>query len=106
VLSNLVDNACKYSPDSTEVVISAEQEDDHVRFTVRDHGPGIPLEDRDTIFEAFRQAQNRPTSESRGAGLGLAIAQALIEAHDGRIWIEDVEGPGTVISFTLPIARG
>lgn len=105
VLTNLVDNACKYSPEGTEVIVSGREDGEMVRLTVRDHGPGIPAEERESVFEAFRQANNRPAHEIRGAGLGLAIAKALIEAHDGRIWIEESGGPGTAISFTLPVIR-
>jgi signal transduction histidine kinase len=71
---------------------------------VTDQGPGIPEAELDAVFEAFRQAENRPSSETKGAGLGLAISRGLIESHEGRIWIADTGPQGTTVSFTLPIA--
>lgn len=103
VLNNLVTNAARYSPKGTCIAVTAGHEDDVVRVTVRDEGPGIPPEERETVFEAFRQATNRPSNEDKGAGLGLAIARGLITAHGGRIWIDDTSEQGTAMAFTLPL---
>jgi two-component system sensor histidine kinase KdpD len=102
VLVNLVDNAAKYSPPQTKIVVTSHTEDGHVQVDVRDVGSGIRPEDREIVFEAFRQV--RMSSTQRGAGLGLAICKGLVEAHGGRIWIGEIDGPGTLISFTVPSA--
>lgn len=103
VLSNLVGNAARYAPPQTPIRIEARQENTHVCIRVMDEGPGIPPEDRERVFEAFRQAANQKSNQTKGAGLGLAIARGLVEAHSGRIWIENRAGPGTTVAFSLPI---
>ena len=106
VLTNLVNNATKYSPDGTQITVSAARQGQHVRVNVADEGPGIPPEERARVFEAFHQVaggQDR-VERTKGAGLGLAICRGLVEAQYGRIWIQDRPGPGTTVSFTLPIA--
>ncbi len=102
VLTNLVDNAAKYAPADSPIAVAAQVTDDFVQIDVIDEGEGIPPEDHASVFEAFRQIHRRPSQ--KGAGLGLAISKGLIEAHGGRIWIQENAAPGTTISFTLPIA--
>ncbi len=102
VISNLVNNASRYAPEGTRICITARPENGVVRVDVTDQGPGIPPEERQAVFEAFRQASNRPGHEDRGAGLGLAIARGLVAQHGGRIWIADTGPQGTTVSFTLP----
>jgi signal transduction histidine kinase len=104
VLTNLVGNAAKYSPAHTQIVISSQVINAMLQVSVSDQGIGIPPQERKRIFEAFRQLENKSGVQLRGAGLGLAICKGLIEAQGGTIWIQDHSGPGTVISFTLPIA--
>jgi PAS domain S-box-containing protein len=105
VVTNLVNNAVKYSPKNTTITISAEKlSDQFIKVRVIDEGVGIPLEARSSVFEAFQQLGGE-TAGTQGAGLGLSICLGLIEAHGGRIWVDDDHiGPGTTISFTLPIA--
>ncbi|MBC7811154.1 MAG: GAF domain-containing protein, partial [Burkholderiales bacterium] len=103
VLVNLVDNASKYSPPQTRITIAAQQAGQYVQVDVSDEGEGIPAEDRSNVFEAFHQVERKSQSQM-GAGLGLAICKGLIEAHGGRIWIQDGGRPGTTISFTLPVS--
>lgn len=107
VLANLVDNAAKYSPPNTQIAVTAHLSGDYVQVDVTDQGEGIPLEDHGRVFEAFRQIHNRPSQ--KGAGLGLAISKGLIEAHGGRIWIQERSTPGTTpgttVSFTVPVAK-
>jgi PAS domain S-box-containing protein len=103
VIVNLVNNAAKYSPPETEIRISAQPDGDFLQINVTDRGPGIPSEDRELVFEAFRQVESRGANYKKGAGLGLAICKGLVEAHGGRIWLQDTDS-GTTISFTLPIA--
>ncbi len=102
VLVNLVGNAVKFSPAGSSITLSARQRGDVVQVDVHDQGEGISLEERQAVFEAFRQGA-RKAGRQPGAGLGLAICKGIIDAHHGDLWIEDRPGPGTTISFTLPI---
>lgn len=106
VVTNLVTNAVRYSPKNTTITIQAEKlSDKFIKVQVIDQGVGIPPEARSRVFEAFQQL-DREKGGTQGAGLGLSICQGLIEAHGGRIWVEDDHvGPGTTMSFTLPIAE-
>jgi PAS domain S-box-containing protein len=103
VLGNLVGNALKFTPRGGVVRITAEPLGQEVVFTVADTGPGIPPEQLSHLFDRFWQA--RP-AEGRGAGLGLAIAKGIVEAHGGRIWAESQLGHGSRFAFTLPCAEG
>jgi signal transduction histidine kinase len=85
------------------ITILAVQENGSIRIDVSDQGVGIPPEERETVFEAFRQAERKTANEGLGAGLGLAICKGIVEAHGGRIWIQD-RAVGTTISFVLPAA--
>jgi signal transduction histidine kinase len=101
VLINLVDNALKFTPPGERVWIEAEPDTEEVEVAVVDTGAGIPLEDRTRVFEKFTQVQGR-TGTKRGLGLGLAFCRMAVEAHGGRIWIEDgPEGNGSRLVFTL-----
>jgi signal transduction histidine kinase len=103
VLTNLVNNAAKYSPLNSTITISTVRlSNEFIVVRVLDEGPGIPPEARNRVFEAFQQLE-REKGGTRGAGLGLAICRGLIEAHGGRIWVDDHNGPGTTIAFTLPV---
>ncbi|MHB8629627.1 MAG: PAS domain-containing sensor histidine kinase [Aggregatilineales bacterium] len=104
VLLNLVNNAVKFVPAATPIVISAVAQGAFVQVDVRDQGPGIPAQNRARVFEAYWQGEDIKSPTSKGAGLGLAICQGLIEAHGGKIWIADQPTPGTTMSFTLPVA--
>lgn len=105
VLSNLVGNAARYAPPQTRIRVEAEKNNQHVCVRVVDEGPGIPYQDRERVFEAFRQAADKKDNQTKGAGLGLAIARGLVEAHHGRIWIEESAGPGTTVAFSLPVGE-
>ncbi len=104
VMNNLVGNAAKFSPPGTLIQVTVRSVDGRIQFDISDQGPGIPPEDRERIFEAFRQGRQEPGMITKGAGLGLAIARGLIEAHHGRLWVQDRPGPGVTFSFTLPAA--
>lgn len=107
VIYALIDNASKYSPAGTLITIDAHRAaDDIVEIAVEDQGPGIPTNARGRAFERFYRANgDGPVSgRSRGIGMGLAIAKGIIEAHGGRIWIEDAKsGRGARIVFTVPV---
>ena len=105
VLSNLVENAAKFSPAGSEIGISVARDDGDLRFAIRDHGPGITAGDSERIFEPFVRLA-RAGQGPRGVGLGLAIAKRLVEAHAGRIWIDRAVSDGTRIVFTLPVRVG
>lgn len=102
VLQNLLDNALKFSPGGSRVILRAAPDDDGqtICFCVRDFGPGIMAHDIEKIFTKFGQAGNRRKS---GSGLGLTFCKLVIEAHGGRIWVESSPGEGSSFLFTLPI---
>jgi signal transduction histidine kinase len=101
IVSNLVGNAVKFTPEGGTVTLAAAPGDGEVRFSVSDTGPGIPPEQVPHIFGAFWQARH---ADRRGLGLGLSIARGLVEAHGGRIWVESEPGRGASFVFTLPLA--
>jgi DNA-binding response OmpR family regulator/signal transduction histidine kinase len=105
VLANLIENACKFSPAGGVVTVSAVLDGTVVRIAVRDQGPGIPLAERERVFERFYQAAQPSTRSVGGTGLGLAICKALVEAHGGRIWADAAPGGGALVQFTLPALR-
>ncbi|HBX70304.1 MAG TPA: hypothetical protein DEH25_13235 [Chloroflexi bacterium] len=101
VLRNLLGNAIKYSPNGGQIIIGGKMEDEQIMIWVRDNGIGIPPENLDRIFERFYRIQTEETYGVRGAGLGLSVSKAIIEAHGGRIWAESGSG-GSTIYFSLP----
>jgi signal transduction histidine kinase len=106
VLTNLVSNAAKFSPAQTIITVSATPVEDQIQIDVSDQGRGIAPADRQRVFEPFRQVADHGNYRTSGAGLGLAICKGLVEAHGGRIWVQERSGSGTIVSFTLPLARG
>ena len=101
VVANLVDNAMKYSPAGSTIVIAAVQEGERMKITVLDNGPGIPEEDLPHIFEKFYRAKH--PRKIAGTGLGLSICKSIIESHNGQIWAENKKSGGAAISFSVPI---
>ncbi|HKU16347.1 MAG TPA: sensor histidine kinase KdpD [Steroidobacteraceae bacterium] len=99
-LANLLDNVAKYTPAGTRVRIAARDEDEWVRVTVDDEGPGLPATDRDRLFDKFQRGRDEGTVV--GAGLGLAICRAIVAAHGGTISAGDRPGGGARFQFTLP----
>jgi two-component system sensor histidine kinase KdpD len=112
VLTNLVENALKYSPSEAPIEIRARTLDDPHRLEVRviDHGIGIPINERSAIFDKFYRVQHvslpwDPKHPPIGTGLGLAISASIVRAHDGNIWVESTPGNGSTFIFTLPIPK-
>ncbi len=104
VLENLVSNAVKYSPDGGVIRIAGRADGDHAIVSVSDQGIGIAPEEQGKLFRRFYRADNRLRRETQGAGLGLFLARAIVEAQGGRIWVESQPGRGSRFSFTLPLA--
>lgn len=102
VLSNLVSNALRYVPEGGKILLEAHEADSNIQITVRDNGPGIPVEYQSKIFEKFVQM---PDSRTSGSGLGLAICKEIIRAHGGTIWVDSQLGLGSAFSFLIPIKR-
>jgi two-component system, OmpR family, phosphate regulon sensor histidine kinase PhoR len=103
VLENLLENAIKYSPPETTVVLMAERNEGEVRFAVQDQGPGIPPEDLPHLFEFF--SRGTKVGEEKGFGLGLATVKRIIDAHGGHIWLDSSPGKGTTFFFNFPEER-
>jgi signal transduction histidine kinase len=101
VLTNLVDNAIKFTPPGGSIALSGELSNGEMRFAVKDTGRGIDPADVERLFDPFWQARD---TAHLGAGLGLAIAKAVVEQHHGRIWVESTPGIGTTVIFTVPLA--
>ncbi len=106
VLHNLLDNAIKYSPRSSQITISGEMKNDHIQVSVADEGQGIPQADLAKIFDAFYRIAGTDAQKTRGTGLGLTICRAIVEVHGGRIWAESVPGKGSTFYFTLSLQEG
>ncbi|MGD0779895.1 MAG: ATP-binding protein [Dehalococcoidales bacterium] len=102
VLTNLVENAVKFSEDNTHIYIRATYKNKDVIISVADEGIGISPELHQKIFERFFQGDGRKAGRRKGTGLGLAICQGIIEAHGGKIWVESKPGQGAKFSFSLP----
>ncbi|WP_409479887.1 PAS domain S-box protein [Pseudobdellovibrio sp. HCB154] len=99
VLSNLVGNAVKFTPEGGRIVIAAKDENSQLLISVSDNGPGIPQEYLLRVFDRFWQAEK---TKKLGSGLGLSIAKGIVSAHNGKIWAESEVGKGTTFFFTVP----
>ena len=101
VLVNILNNAIRYSPKNSTIIISAGERDDKIFFAVKDEGQGIPDADKDKVFEKYVTAKH---NNLKGTGLGLAIAKEFVETQGGNIWVESSLGNGSIFTFTIPIA--
>jgi two-component system sensor histidine kinase KdpD len=104
VVTNLLENAVKYTPPCTPIDLHVEHAGDSVRVGIVDHGSGIPASKWPAVFEPFYRLERR--GPIRGSGLGLSVSKGLVEGHDGRIWIEETPGGGATFRFELPLATG
>ena len=105
VLTNLVDNAIKYSPHGGAIELGVEAGDGYARFTVRDEGLGIPLGEQKRIFEKFYRLDPDQRRGIGGSGLGLYISRELVRSMNGRIWVVSDPGKGATFTFELPLAE-
>ncbi len=103
VMVNLLTNAIKYSPEKSNILVKAEARDSELLVQVMDRGCGIPEAEIPRLFERYYRGSNH--TDIPGMGLGLYVCRQIIEAHNGRIWVESVEGQGTTFSFTLPLPK-
>lgn len=103
VLTNLIQNAIKFSEPDSSIHIVAEKDDTHMTVTIRDEGHGIPASHIDAIFEPFHQVDMSDAGPSSGSGLGLAICKEIVEAHGGTIWAERGVKHGAIFRFRIPI---
>ena len=103
VLSNLLSNAAKFSPEGGRVVVDVRRKGGTVLLEIADRGPGLPESFRDHVFDRFAQADSSDTRQRGGSGLGLAISKELVERMDGTIGYRDNAGGGSVFWFTLPV---
>jgi signal transduction histidine kinase/ActR/RegA family two-component response regulator len=101
VVLNLVTNAVKFTPDGGSVVLRAKLVGPEVQITVADTGVGIPVEDRERIFESFQQG-GRGASREEGTGLGLTLSRRIVELLGGRMWLDSEVGVGSTFGFTIP----
>ena len=114
ILTNLIGNAIKFTPEGGRILMTAQPlthdgkggHGDRVAVSVKDTGIGIPPEHLDAIFEKFHQVEGSLQRSVSGTGLGLAITKGLVEAQQGKIWVESEVGKGSTFTFTLPISEG
>jgi signal transduction histidine kinase len=107
VIGNLFDNALKFSPRGSTIVAGIQTRGSGAHrflvFSVRDSGIGVPGDHKAKIFEKFHQVKQGKKMSGQGVGLGLAICRSIVEAHRGRIWVEDNPGGGSVFYFEIPV---
>ena len=105
VFNNLIGNAIKFTPQGGTITVDVIKNEDKLKISVIDTGPGIPKEDAAKIFDKFYQTGDRAPTDISGTGLGLSIAKEIVDLHGGKIWVESEEGKGTSFIFTLPIKQ-
>ncbi len=105
ILVNMIGNAIKFSPQGGTITVSAARQDENVRISVSDQGPGIPEEYRSRIFDKYGQVESCKSGKKYSTGLGLAFCKMAVEAHGGEIGVENREGGGSTFWFTLPVFK-
>jgi len=104
VLSNLIENAIKYSPDETQIKILSQEKEGFIWIQVVDQGLGIPEDELTHVFSQFFRSKNAKTSPIKGSGLGLHLAQYFTELHSGELFVESTYGTGSTFTVKLPSA--
>ncbi len=102
ILSNLIVNASKYSDDGDSILMTAETDDENIVFRITDYGTGVSQADQELMFNAFYRGKNDQDSGEDGSGLGLAVVRALVDLHDGSIFVDSEQGEGTTITVSIP----
>lgn len=105
VLTNILDNALRYTPDAGHITMSARRAGDDIEIRIQDSGPGLPADDLDKVFERFYRTEASRSREEGGSGLGFAIARSIVEKHNGRIWAESRPGDGLTVIIRLPVSQ-
>jgi len=103
VITNLIDNAIRYTSEKGKVIVSLEKKKNNLEFSVEDSGIGIPEDQQERLFSKFFRASNAVRTETEGSGLGLFICRNIIDAHNGEVWFESEQGKGSKFYFSLPI---
>jgi signal transduction histidine kinase len=103
VITNLIQNAIKFSPDDSIINIKAKKQKENILFEIQDFGRGISKDKQEKIFDLFFQIDNGLDRKFGGVGLGLTISKGIILSHGGKIWVESKEGKGSTFKFTIPI---
>jgi len=103
IIRNLTQNAIKFSPENSTIKISASVVNKMLQISVADQGIGIKKEDQEKLFEPFFQAEQTIYKRKAGTGLGLAISKGIVEAQEGKIWLESQVEKGTTFFFTIPL---
>lgn len=106
VVANLVSNAIKYTQEGGWITVTATEDEGYVVVSISDNGPGIPADEQSRIFEKFYRVETEQVDDVGGTGLGLAIVKAIVEKHQGRVWVESRPGAGSTFSFVLPTMAG
>jgi signal transduction histidine kinase len=104
IITNLVSNAVKYSPDGSVVVIGATQNGSNMQISVTDKGIGLTDSEASSLFEKFYRVDRPEVEQVGGTGLGLFITKSLVEIQGGQIWVRSTPGGGSTFAFSLPIA--
>ena len=102
VVNNLVSNGLKYTPDGGQITVTAREDGEFIFLQVRDTGIGIALEDQRHVFDKFFRVRSDATERINGSGLGLSIVKAIVEKHNGRVWVESAPGTGSTFTVVLP----
>jgi signal transduction histidine kinase/DNA-binding response OmpR family regulator len=105
VITNLLGNAIKFSPENGKIEIWARGDDSEATVDIRDYGKGIAPRDLSRLFQRFAQLDSSTTRKAGGTGLGLVISKGIVEQHGGKIWVESIAGKGSTFSFSLPRER-
>jgi signal transduction histidine kinase len=105
ILTNLVSNACRYTPAGGQICIAANRVNSRAALTIQDTGIGIRREELDHIFERFYRSDDPMVRDQSGTGLGLAITKSLVELHGGQLWVQSTAGKGSTFGFSLPLAE-
>lgn len=104
VLVNLIGNSLKFCPTGSKIIVGVLSDDENIKFSVRDNGPGIAPDDRKRIFDKWGQAENNKTGRKLSSGLGLTFCRLAVEAHGGKIWVESELDEGSNFLFTIPLS--